>query len=208
MAAHKEALEDRMRELGHAIGKVSRLRADLARGEVPEARDLIRLLKPMPDISIAFDLPWPWGGEPFDLRDVRSLNYIVGPLGSGKTQLAKRLAASVPDAAFVGLDRLANDAAAARASLDADAALKSRVDDSLAAIVDDGGTESVALLALLTSLESDNASMLVIDMLEHGLDAATQEALIGHLRRRGAGGKAAVLPDALQRDPGPRLCRS
>ena len=85
-----------MRELGHTIGKVSRLRADLARGEVPEARDLIRLLKPMPDISIAFDLPWPWGGEPFDLRDVRSLNYIVGPLGSGKTQLAKRLAASFP----------------------------------------------------------------------------------------------------------------
>ncbi len=189
LAAHKEALEDRMRELGHTIGKVSRLRADLARGEVPEARDLIRLLKPMPDVSIAFDLPWPWGGEPFNLRDVRSLNYIVGPLGSGKTQLAKRLAAALPNAAFVGLDRLANDAAAARASLDADAALKSRVDNSLAAIVDDGGTESVALLALLTSLESDDASILVIDMLEHGLDAATQEALIGHLRRRAPAAK-------------------
>jgi len=185
LAAHKQALEDRMRELGHAIGKVSRLRADLTRGEAPEARDLIRLLKPMPDISIAFDLPWPWDGEPFNLRDIRSLNYIVGPLGSGKTQLAKRLAASVPGAVFVGLDRLANDAAAARSSLDADAALKSRVDDSLAAIVDDGGAESVALLALLTSLESHDASILVIDMLEHGLDAATQEALIGHLRRRG-----------------------
>ena len=63
------------------------------------------------------------------------------------------------------------------------------MDDSLAAIVDDGGTESVALLALLTSLESDDASMLVIDMLEHGLDAATQEALIGHLRRRAPAAK-------------------
>ena len=189
LAAHKEALEDRMRELGHAIGKVSRLRADLARGEVPEARDLIRLLKPAADISVAFDLPWPWGGEPFELRDIRSLNYIVGPLGSGKTQLAKRLAAALPNAAFVGLDRLANDAAAARASLDADAVLKSRVDNSLAAIVDDGGTESVALLALLTSLESEYASILVIDMLEHGLDAATQEALIGHLRRRAPAAK-------------------
>ncbi len=184
LEAHKVALEDRMRELGHTIGKVSRLRADLARGEVPEVQDLIRLLKPMPDISIAFDLPWPWGGEPFNLRDVRSLNYIVGPLGSGKTRLAQHLAASVPDAVFVGLDRLANDAATARASLDADAALTSRVDKCLAAIVDDGGTELVALLALLTSLESDDASMLVIDMLEHGLDAATQEALIGHLRCR------------------------
>lgn len=185
LAAHREALEDRVRELGHAIGKVSRLRADLARGEVPEARDLIRLLKPARDISVAFELPWPWGGEPFELRDVRSLNYIVGPLGSGKTQLAKRLAAALPNAVFVGLDRLANDAAAARASLDADAGLKSRMERSLAAIADEGGTESVALLALLAALESEDASFQVVDMLEHGLDAATQEALIIHLRRRG-----------------------
>ncbi len=105
LAAHKEALEGRVRELGHAIGKVGRLRADLARGEVPAARDLIRLLKPAADISVAFDLPWPWGGEPFELRDIRSLNYIVGPLGSGKTQLAKRLAAALPNAVFMGLDR-------------------------------------------------------------------------------------------------------
>jgi len=185
LAAHKTALEDRIRELSHAAGKVSRLRADLGRGEVPAARDLIRLLKLTPDISVAFDLPWPWGGEPFELRDIRSLNYIVGPLGSGKTQLAKCLAAALPDAAFVGLDRLANDAAAARASLDADLALKSRVDKSLAAIVDDGGAESVALLALLAALEAEDAPILVIDMLEQGLDAATQEALIIHLRRRG-----------------------
>jgi DNA-binding transcriptional MerR regulator len=126
LAAHKESLEDRVRQLGHTIGKVSRLRSDLSRGEVPAARELIRLLKPAAVVSVAFDLPWPWGGEPFELRDIRSLNYIVGPLGSGKTQLAKRLAAAFPHAAFVGLDRLANQAAAARASLDADLALKSR----------------------------------------------------------------------------------
>ena len=186
LAAHKEALEGRVRELGHAIGKVGRLRADLARGEVPAARDLIRLLKPAADISVAFDLPWPWGGEPFELRDIRSLNYIVGPLGSGKTQLAKRIAAALPNAVFVGLDRLANDATAARARLDADVALKSRVDNSVAAIVEEGGADSVALLALLTSLESEDPSILVIDMLEQGLDAATQEALIDHLRRRGS----------------------
>jgi DNA-binding transcriptional MerR regulator len=185
LAAHKQVLEHRIRELGDAIGKVGRLRADLGRGEIPDARDLIRLLKPTADISATFNLPWPWGGEPFELRDIRSLNYIVGPLGSGKTQLAKRLAAALPNAAFVGLDRLANDAAAARASLDADSGLRSRVDRSLAAIVDEGGVESVALLALLASLESENASILVIDMLEQGLDAATQEALIIHLRRRG-----------------------
>jgi len=32
--------------------------------------------------------------------------YIVGPLGSGKTRLAQLLAATVPNAAFLGLDRL------------------------------------------------------------------------------------------------------
>jgi DNA-binding transcriptional MerR regulator len=186
LAAHKQALEDRIRELGDAVGKVSRLRADLGRGEAPAARDLIRLLKPAREISVAFDLPWPWGGEPFELRDIRSLNYIVGPLGSGKTRLAKFLAAALPNAVFVGLDRLANDAATARACIEGDPALKLRVDKRVAAIVDDGGAESMALLALLAALESEEASIAVIDMLEQGLDAATQEALIAHLRRRGS----------------------
>lgn len=189
LAAHKEALEDRIRGLGHAIGKVSRLRADLGRGEVPAAQELIRLLKPARDVAVAFNLPRPWGGEPFELRDIRSLNHIVGPLGSGKTQLAKRLAAVLPNAVFVGLDRLANDAAAARLRLDADPILKSRVDRCLAAIVEEGGAESLALLALLTALESEDHSILVIDMLEQGLDAATQEALMFHLRRRGPAAK-------------------
>ncbi len=184
LAIHKEALEDRIRQLGHTIDKVSRLRADIRHGEVRGAKELIGLLKPTPDITVAFDLPWPWGGEPFELRDVRPLNHIVGPLGSGKTQLAKRLAAALPNATFVGLDRLANEAAEARASLDADVALKSRVDKSLAAIMDDGGAKSAALLALLAALESEDHSVLVIDMLEQGLDEATQEALIVHLRRR------------------------
>ena len=39
--------------------------------------------------GVAFALPWPWGGETFALRDIRPLNYIVGPLGSGKTRLAR-----------------------------------------------------------------------------------------------------------------------
>jgi DNA-binding transcriptional MerR regulator len=185
LANHTAALEDRIRQLGDIIRRVNRLRADLGRGCVPAARDLICLLKPSADVSVAFDLPWPWGGERFELRDIRSLNYIVGPLGSGKTQLAKRLAASLPGAVFVGLDRLADDGAAARATLQADPFLKSRVEESIAAIVDDGGTESAALLVLLTTLQSEGVSVMVIDMLEQGLEAATQEALINQLRRRG-----------------------
>jgi DNA-binding transcriptional MerR regulator len=185
LALHTAALEDRIRRLGDTLGKVSRMRADLGRGDALQAKDLIRLLRPAADLRVAFDLPWPWGGERFELRDVRSLNHIVGPLGSGKTQLAKRLAASLPDALFVGLDRLADNGANAHARLEADPSLKSRVETSIAAIVDDGGTESTALLVLLTALQSESTAVLVIDMLEQGLDAATQEALINQLRRRG-----------------------
>ena len=186
LAAHEAALGERIRLLSQTAGKVSRLRADLSRGEVPAARELIHLLKSTPDMGIAFDLPWPWGGERFELRDIRSLNHIVGPLGSGKTRLAKCLAASLPDAAFVGLDRLTTaGAAAACAELDADEALKARVDQRLAAIMADGGSQSAALLALLVRLQTESPAILVIDMLEQGLDAPTQEALIADLRRRG-----------------------
>jgi DNA-binding transcriptional MerR regulator len=185
LAAHEATLEDRVRQLGETVSRVRRLRADLSRGEVPAARELIGLLKAAPEISVAFDLPWPWGGERFELAGIRPLNYIIGPLGSGKTRLAKRLAESLPDAAFLGLDRLANAGAAARASLDADPALKSKVDKSLAMLVNDGGVESAALVAVLVVLQSESPAILVIDMLEQGLDAATQEALIASLRRRG-----------------------
>ena len=185
LAAHEATLEDRIRQLSETVSRVRRLRADLSRGEVPAARELIGLLKAAPEIGVAFDLPWPWGGERFELADIRPLNYIIGPLGSGKTRLAKRLAESLPDAAFLGLDRLANAGAAARASLDADPALKSKVDKSLAMLVNDGGVESAALVAVLVVLQSESPAILVIDMLEQGLDAATQEALIASLRRRG-----------------------
>jgi hypothetical protein len=85
----------------------------------------------------------------------------------------------------VGLDRLANGGAASRASLNADLALKSRIDKSLTMLVNDGGIESAALLTLLVALQSETPAILVIDMLEQGLDAATQETLIASLRRRG-----------------------
>lgn len=185
LAAHESALEERIRQSGDSIAKVRRLRADLGRGKLPATRDIIGAVRTRPTVSVAFDLPWPWGGERFELRDIRLLTYIVGPLGSGKTRLAQRLAETLPDAAFVGLERAADGGAAARARLDADPALKVRVDESLAALIADGAAESPALIALLAALEADGSAMLVIDMLEQGLDTATQEALIASLRRRG-----------------------
>jgi DNA-binding transcriptional MerR regulator len=189
LAAHQATLEGRIRHLVGAVDKVRGLRNDLARGQAPTAGELARLLAPAATLSVAFDLPWPWGGERFELRDIRPLNHIVGPLGSGKTRLAQRLAETLPGAAFLGLERLADGGAAARARLDADPALRSRVDQTLAWLVEDGAAVSDALIALIAGLESEGPAILVIDMIEQGLDQAAQQAVIAHLRGRGSGGR-------------------
>ena len=185
LAAHQMTLEGRIRELAGTVDKIRGLRNDLARGQTPTAGELARLLAPNVELSVAFDLPWPWGGERFELRDIRSLNYIIGPLFSGKTRLAQRLADALPNAAFLGLDRLADGGAAARARLDADPALRSRVDQTLTWLVEDGAAMSDALVALIAGLQSEGPAILVVDMIEQRLEQATQEALIAHLRRRG-----------------------
>jgi DNA-binding transcriptional MerR regulator len=186
LAAHQAVLEGRVRQFADAVDKVRRLRADITGGRAPAARELARPLRPARKFSAVFDLPWPWGGERFELHDVRSLNYIIGPLGSGKTRLAKRIAETVPGAAFLGLDRLMDGGATASVLLDRDPALKSRVDATLAWLVEDGATVSEALIGLLAGLETEGPAILVIDMLEQGLDRVTQEALIARLRRRGS----------------------
>ena len=189
LAAHQANLESRVRSIVGTVEKVRCLRVDLARGRAPARAELARLLQPNGELRVAFDLPWPWGGEPFELRDIRRLNYITGPLGCGKTRLAKCIAEALPQAAFLGLERLADGGAAARSRLAAEPALKSKVDQALGWLVEDGATVSDAIVALLAGLESDGPAILVIDMLEQGLDKATQEALIAHLRRRGPDGR-------------------
>lgn len=192
LAAHQAILEGRLRQLVGTVEKVREIRGDLARGQAPTAGELARVLAPA-ELRVAFELPWPWGGERFELRDVRSLNYLIGSLGSGKTRLLRRLAETLPNAAFLGLERLADGSAAARARLDADPDLRSRVDQTLAWLLEDGAAESDALIALLAGLESDGPAILVVDMIEQGLDQAAQEALIAHLRRRGLGGRPIFL---------------
>ncbi len=141
LAAHQSTLES-------GLDRVRRVRAGIAAGKAPAARDLALLTKAHA-IGVAFDLPWPWGGERFELADIKPLTHIVGPLGSGKTRLAMRLAETLPDAVFIGLDR---------PPLDVD--------------------------RLRTLFETHASKILVIDLLEQGLDQATQETVIAWLRRR------------------------
>jgi DNA-binding transcriptional MerR regulator len=170
LVAHQAALEGQHRQLGSTIEK------------------LMSVVRPVTGPSVSFALPWPWGGEPFELSNIRALSYIVGPLGSGKTRLAMRLAEALPHAVFLGLDRLANDGAAARAQLAIDPELEARVEQSLIWLVGDGATVSGSLIALLVGLEAEGPAAVVVDMVEQDLDHVTQGALIAYLRQRAAAG--------------------
>lgn len=182
LAARQAAIQGEIDRLTGIAVRMQDLQNDLAGGRQPSARDLARLLLPAADTSVALDLPWPWGGERFEVRRGPRLTHIVGPLGSGKTRLAQAMAAALPHARFLGLERL-EQAAQIQAGLAADAGLQARVDAALAWIVGDGGAVSDALVALIAGLEAEGPAALVIDMLEQGLDQDTQEALIAWLRQ-------------------------
>lgn len=179
LAAHQAALEAQGRRLATTIERVARMRAQLAAGATPSAAELASLLAAP---AVAFELPWPWGGERFELGELTPLTYLVGPLGSGKTRLAMRLAQELPAARFVGLERL-----------EAQVVPDARVEAAAAWLVEDGATRSPALLSLLAELEADGDGALVVDMVEDGLDEATQAALIAYLRRRGSQARPLVL---------------
>jgi len=179
LAAHETALGTQMRDLVAKLDKVRKLQSDLAQGQLPAGQELAGLIGGSGP-RVAFELPWPWGGEWFELRDIRPLNYIIGSLGSGKTRLARRLAQTLEGAVFLGLDRLDGESAAS--ILDND--LRSRVNQALAWLVDEGACASTALTTLLAALESDPPHALIVDMIEQDLDQSTQEALIAYLRHR------------------------
>ena len=100
LAAHQAVLEGRARQLAGTIQRVRGMRANLGRGRTPTVEELACLQDSATEFTIEFELPWPWGGERFKLRNIRPLNCIVGPLGSGKTRLALRLAEVLPSANF------------------------------------------------------------------------------------------------------------
>ena len=185
LGAHEARLHVQAQTIAATLEKVRRLRLDISRGVQLSAAELAGIVEAASGLSVAFDLPWPWGGERFELRDIKPLTYITGPLGSGKTKLAERLAETLPGAAFIGLDRVPDAMA--------DPTLRIRVEQALTWLIEDDAEGSDALTALVTILEADGPEILVIDMVEQGLDQATQEALIAHLRLRGSRKRALFL---------------
>lgn len=170
LAAHQTALEGRLRHLAAAIDRIRSLRADLASGATPAVSDLTGL-QAVP--AVAFDLPWPWGGERFELRDIRPLTWLTGPLFSGKTKLAMRLAETLPGACFIPLERSAPET------------LGGTAQSTLAWLIEDGAADTPALRALLTAFDTAGDGAIVIDLIEQGLGEATQLALVTWLRARG-----------------------
>jgi hypothetical protein len=141
LAAHETAVDNEIYQLARKLDKVRGIRSDLAWGQMPAGGELTRLLD-RSEMSVEFKLPWPRGGERFELRDIRPLNYIIGSLGSGKTRLARRLAETLPYAVFLGLDRLEDGGFAAIDLMNADPALKSRVNQAQEWLVNEGARES------------------------------------------------------------------
>nr|MBX2805862.1 MerR family transcriptional regulator [Hyphomicrobiales bacterium] len=167
------------------IAKLRCVRDEVARGHVATTAAFARAMSPTVENGVSFDLPWPWGGERFELTALRPLTYITGPLGSGKTRFLRCLAENLPRAVLLDMDRLENRGGAVRERLNGDPALKARVDRALTWLDEDGATISNALIALLAGLEDAETAVIAVDMIEQGLDQPTQEALIAYLRRCG-----------------------
>jgi DNA-binding transcriptional MerR regulator/aryl carrier-like protein len=184
LAAHQASLEGQLPATSAAIERVHELRGRIAAGARPTVAELAGLQCSSDAVAASFDLPWPWGGERFELRALKPITYLTGPLFSGKTKLAQCLADAIAGAVFIGPDR----AAVASLSAPGDAVAR-----TMTWLVEDGATASDALLALVTALEANGPSALIFDLVEQGLDEATQLALVAHLRRRGADATPVVL---------------
>ena len=154
----------------------------MARGQTPTLHDVTHLLAPAQQAGVEIELPWPWGGELFRLPVIRKLTYIVGPLGSGKTRLALHLAKVLPNAIFVGLERLENTHATVQ--MEGNPALRLRVQKTLAWLLEDGAVMSYSLTSLVTALEAEGPAFFVIDMVEQGMEKSAQQAVSALLRCR------------------------
>ena len=191
LAVHEARLSEQSQRTAQALERVRSLRADLAQGGASAPATVTRAVAQSAPLTVGFALPWPWNGEWFAIHDIPRLAFITGPLGSGKTRFAQRFAAALPDAMFLGLDRLSDPAVAQRLAVDA--VFAEQVERRLTWLVEDGAERSGALTALVVALEAAAPAVLVIDMVEEGLSAATQTALMAHLRLRGTSKRALIL---------------
>lgn len=175
-------------EFIHVRQSVERLRAlrdDLARGQVlpdGEWQGALGMNVAAPALSI--ELPWPWNGERFELPELGRLMYLVGPLGSGKTRLARLLAEALPDAKLLGPERFDSDALdRAESALSEDE--RQAVRSQLGWLIEEGADAGLALRLLVIAIEAGGGRRpLVIDMIEDRLDRGSQLALMAWLRGR------------------------
>lgn len=186
LATHQAGLERQIEHIARTVRCVETARTNLAvkAGMANGDRTTARVI---------LELPWPWGGERFTLPADRPIIYITGPLGSGKTRLAQAIADAVPNAAFLSLHRLADDGAALLTAMAADTALRRRSERHLQRLIEQGAAPSRALTALILAVEMSEATALVIDMVEQGLDQATQQVLRRYLRSDAFGARALFL---------------
>ncbi len=191
LMAHEAALAGRIGQLEGVIERVRTMRKRVARAHIGRAPE--RGLFSPAATGITLTLPWPWNGERFDLAGIRALTYLVGPLGSGKTRLARCIAGAVPGAAFLAMDRAEEGQVALPAASAADGTRRSRVEQVLARMLSAGATIGPSLAGLVWLLEDPQPTAFVVDMIEQGLDCATQRVLIAHLRHTADAARPIVL---------------
>lgn len=182
LSNHQSMIEERARAMGRTLEQVRRLRASLAQGERPPVAELARLTAPVLQQGLTFTLPWPWADETFEVRRISARTFITGPLGSGKTRFAERVAEALPGGSFSRSGQSGAAGVSVRRGQVVDTAHQDRIDRSFAWLIGEGATPSEALQSLLVVLEGQGSAGVVVDMLEDGLDAATQQALMSYLR--------------------------
>jgi DNA-binding transcriptional MerR regulator len=173
------ALADHHADLAQQLNRMT----EIVQSVEAARRGMMPVANPDEGSAVSLQLPWPWDGERFDLPAIKPLTYITGPLGSGKTRLARAIAEAIPNAAFIDLERLTGTGEA----MEADPERKARVDAHLRQFAGLGIDPPPALSALVRAIEACDAAVLVIDMVEQGLDHETQQALRRYLRGRSFG---------------------